>query len=330
MPGKDSHCRSVDRVRCRAAARYDEGRSPRRRSWSRRPSSARSRRADTPQLVPSAGIDRPAHQRGAPERSRLRRRPLRRGLRPGQLSYGPAEPVLLQRPGDTSWTATSRRARTVRSSRSTPATARCTSAAASAPINGRVTGPVAKLDPATGVVDTGFNPPFTTGAVNQVILKNGVLYVGGTFPGHLLALNPDTGANTGDINFTVSDPIPNAFGPVAIFKFAITNAGDRLVATGNFQQVNGSSRTRVFVADIDTTTGRPASTTGTTPASPSRARPPSRGGSPSSAGSTGRPTAATSSSSAPARSRGVATSGTPRRRSTPPTRRCATGPAGST
>ena len=122
-------------------------------------------------------------------------------------------------------------------------------------VNGRVTGPLAKLDPATGDVDTGFNPPFTTGAVNQVILKNGVLYVGGTFPGHLLALNPDTGANTGDINFTVSDPIPNAFGPVAIFKFAITNAGDRLVATGNFRQVNGSSRTRVFVADINTTSG---------------------------------------------------------------------------
>jgi hypothetical protein len=88
-----------------------------------------------------------------------------------------------------------------------------------------------------------------------VILKDGVLYVGGTFTGHLLALNPTTGANTGDINFTVSDPIPNAFGPVAIFKFAITNAGDRLVATGNFRQVNGSSRTRVFVADINTTSG---------------------------------------------------------------------------
>ena len=122
-------------------------------------------------------------------------------------------------------------------------------------VNGRVTGPLAKLNPATGDVDTGFHPPFTTGAVNQVILKNGVLYVGGTFPGQLLALNPDTGANTGDINLTVSSPIPDAFGPVAIFKFAITNAGDRLVATGNFQQINGSSRTRVFVADINTTTG---------------------------------------------------------------------------
>ena len=175
-----------------------------------------------------------------------------------------------------------------------------------------------------------FHPPFTTGAVNQVILKNGVLYVGGTFPGHLLALNPDTGANTGDINFTVSSPIPNAFGPVAIFKFAITNAGDRLVATGNFQQVNTSSRTRVFVADIDTATGdvsldnwnypgfaKPCSTT--EPRRIAQLR-----------GVDWSPTAATSSWSAPVRSRAAATSGTPRPRSTPPTRRCATEPAGST
>ena len=103
-------------------------------------------------------------------------------------------------------------------------------------INGRVTGPLAKLDPATGAVDTNFRPPFTSGAVNQVVLRNGILYVGGTFSQHLLALNPDTGANTGDINLDIANPIPNAFGPVAIFKFAVTNAGDRLVATGNFQR----------------------------------------------------------------------------------------------
>ena len=125
-------------------------------------------------------------------------------------------------------------------------------------INGRVTGPLAKLDPATGAVDTNFRPPFTSGAVNQVVLKGGILYVGGTFSQHLLALNPDTGANTNDINFNISDPIPNAFGPVAIFKFAVTNAGDRLVATGNFQQVNGQSRTRVFVANLDPRPARPA------------------------------------------------------------------------
>ncbi len=197
-------------------------------------------------------------------------------------------------------------------------------------VNGRVTGPLAKLDPATGAVDTGFHPPFTTGAVNQVILKNGVLYVGGTFPGHLLALNPDTGANTGDINFTVSNPIPNAFGPVAIFKFAITNAGDRLVATGNFQQVNGSSRTRVFVADINTTSGdvsldnwyypgfaKPCSTTEPRRIAQLRGVDWSPDGSYFIVVGTGQISRR-------------ATSGTPRRQSTRRTRPCATGPAGST
>ena len=122
-------------------------------------------------------------------------------------------------------------------------------------VNGRVTGPLAKLDPATGAVDTGFNPPFTTGAVNQVILKNGVLYVGGTFPGHLLALNPDTGANTGDINFTVSSrsPTPSA-------RSRSSSSRSRTPATGWWRPAT-SSRSTVRHArgcSSPTSTRRPA------------------------------------------------------------------------
>ena len=238
-------------MRCRAAARYDDrtdrhGVDPARPRRQRRPGAEHT-------AAGAVGRHRPParQHRGAAERSRLRRRAVRRGLRPGQLSADLQNLFAFSDPAyqlDGNFNA---RANGEVFALDTGSDALYVGGGFRT-VNGRVTGPLAKLDPATGAVDTGFHPPFTTGAVNQVILKNGVLYVGGTFPGHLLALNPDTGANTGDINFTVSGPIPNAFGPVAIFKFAITNAGDRLVATGNFQQVNTSSRTRVFVADIDT------------------------------------------------------------------------------
>ena len=291
--------------------------------------SATPRRSNTPRWCRRQASTAHAQRRGAAERSRLRRRAVRLGLRPGQLADRPAEPVRLQRPGIPAGRHFNARANGEVFALDTGNDALYVGGGFRT-VNGRVTGPLAKLDPATGAVDTGFNPPFTTGAVNQVILKNGVLYVGSTFPGHLLALNPDTGANTGDINFTVSDPIPNAFGPVAIFKFAITNAGDRLVATGNFQQVNGSSRTRVFVADINTATGDCQPRQLVLPRlrqalldHRATADRPAPGGRLVTDGSyfivvgTGQ----------------ISRRGDiwhPRRQSTPPTRRCATGPAGST
>ena len=116
------------------------------------------------------------------------------------------------------------------------------------PVN---TGPLAKLDPNTGQVIQSFNPPFNAGQVNQITLKDGKLYVSGSFPGKLLALNPNTGANLGDIALNITDPIPGAWGTTTVHNFAITPTSDRLVATGNFRQVAGQSRTRLFVANLD-------------------------------------------------------------------------------
>ena len=51
----------------------------------------------------------------------------------------------------------------------------------------------------------------------------------------------------------ITDPIPGAWGTTTVHNFSITQASDRLVATGNFRQVSGQSRTRLFVANLDGT-----------------------------------------------------------------------------
>ena len=57
-------------------------------------------------------------------------------------------------------------------------------------IGGVTTGPLAKLDPDTGQVMQTFDPPFGSGQVNQITLKNGILYVGGSFGGETAGSGP--------------------------------------------------------------------------------------------------------------------------------------------
>jgi hypothetical protein len=51
----------------------------------------------------------------------------------------------------------------------------------------------------------------------------------------------------------VTNAIPGAWGNVAIYQIAISPAGDKLIATGNFRTVNGQPRTRMFVANLGAT-----------------------------------------------------------------------------
>ncbi len=111
---------------------------------------------------------------------------------------------------------------------------------------------IAKLDPVTGALDTRFAPPFKGGRINEIKLVNGRLIVGGTPGRKLMALDPATGRNTGYINLPIRDKIPNAWGGVAVYQFAVNPAGTQLIATGNFQTVDGKSRTRFFMVDLGT------------------------------------------------------------------------------
>lgn len=108
-----------------------------------------------------------------------------------------------------------------------------------------------KLDPTTGAIDPAFDAHFQGGQVNQIQLLNGVLYVAGSSGKKLMALDPLTGANVGIFNnLAITTPIPNAWGTVSVYHFAINPAGTQLVATGNFETVGGQSRTRFFIANL--------------------------------------------------------------------------------
>ncbi len=108
---------------------------------------------------------------------------------------------------------------------------------------------IARINANTGQVDPNFTSAIR-GRVNVLVLKGGRLWAGGSFGRKLVALNPQTGRDTGHFNLTISDAIPNAWGNVTIQGLAINPQGTRLVATGNFRRVAGQSRTRLFVANI--------------------------------------------------------------------------------
>lgn len=108
---------------------------------------------------------------------------------------------------------------------------------------------IVRVNATTGAIDLGFTSA-VRGRVNALVVANGLLYAGGSFAARLVALNPVTGANSGTFDLTISDALPNAWGSVTILGIAINPQGTRLVATGNFMQVNGQARSRLFVADL--------------------------------------------------------------------------------
>lgn len=117
-------------------------------------------------------------------------------------------------------------------------------------VDGQQRGGLAKLDPDTGRLDTSFRPPFVRGRVNEIELVDGRLWVGGAAGRKLMALDPDSGADLEFADITIGNPIPNAWGTVAVYDFSISPDGRHLVATGNFRTVEGQSRTRAFLLDL--------------------------------------------------------------------------------
>jgi hypothetical protein len=117
-------------------------------------------------------------------------------------------------------------------------------------VNGVSHRALVKLNPTTGAVDTSFNANFKSGKVTEVRLVNGRLIVGGGVPGHLLALNPATGADTGYINLDIAGSVASNAGATDVYRFAVNPGQTRLVALGNFLTVNGQVRARAFMADL--------------------------------------------------------------------------------
>lgn len=138
-------------------------------------------------------------------------------------------------------------------------------AGAFANVNGVArTGRVARINVNTGQVVTSFRSPGIAGKVVDIHLANGRLYAAGYFDTvggqprtSLVALDPATGADTGHVNLTFSDVfrdtttslLPSGPSGVGVEKFTMTPDGSKLVAIGNFRNVNGQRRMQVAMVD---------------------------------------------------------------------------------
>ena len=108
---------------------------------------------------------------------------------------------------------------------------------------------IVRINAVTGQIDPGFTSA-VRGRVNVLVVANGRLYAGGSFPQKLAALNLTTGANTGTVNVAVTEQLPNSWGTVTVLGMAVNPAGTKLVATGNFQRVAGVARSRFVMLDL--------------------------------------------------------------------------------
>ncbi|MBA2638859.1 MAG: delta-60 repeat domain-containing protein [Nocardioidaceae bacterium] len=119
-------------------------------------------------------------------------------------------------------------------------------------VNGMSRPAIAKLDATTGALDTGFQPSAIPGGrVSEIRLVDGRLLVGGTFGRNLVALNPDTGRNTGYIDIAIDGKVPLSTSKTEVYRFAVNPAGTRLVGVGNFTSVGGQDRSRAFMLNLD-------------------------------------------------------------------------------
>jgi hypothetical protein len=120
-------------------------------------------------------------------------------------------------------------------------------------VNGVPTRGLVKLDALTGAIDPFFNPQISGGRVSEIKLVNGRLIVGGKFLKKLVALNPTTGTYTNYINLPITGQLPFTTTPTEVYRFAVTPAGDRLVAVGNFTTVASENRKRAFMLTLGDT-----------------------------------------------------------------------------
>jgi hypothetical protein len=118
-------------------------------------------------------------------------------------------------------------------------------------VNGTSRRGLAKIDLVTGAVDPAFNARLGRGRVNEIRWAAGRLLVGGTFSRRLVALDPVTGADTGYLDVRVEGTVSSSAAvATGISSFALNARRTRLVAVGNFSEVDGQARKRAFALQL--------------------------------------------------------------------------------
>jgi hypothetical protein len=119
-------------------------------------------------------------------------------------------------------------------------------------VNGVARRGLAKINPATGAVDTAFNAKLT-GIVQDLEVANGRLIVAGKFSKRLTAVNLATGADLNYINLSITGTTSDTAGATDVWRFGISPDKSKLVAVGNFTAVNGQTRWRAFMVNLGST-----------------------------------------------------------------------------
>ena len=117
-----------------------------------------------------------------------------------------------------------------------------------AQVNGVTRRGIMKYDLVNNRIDPTFAP---TGmrTVSDIVIANGAVIASGNFTKKIMALDPNTGVDTGAINVTVAGVVWTG-DETRVQYLAVSPNGTRLVATGNFATVNGQSRKQAFMLNL--------------------------------------------------------------------------------
>jgi len=122
-------------------------------------------------------------------------------------------------------------------------------------VNGVARRGLVKLDATTGAVDAGFDARLK-GAVQDLEVADGRLFVGGRFGKRLTAVDLATGADSGYLNLSITGTTStDGSGTTDVYRFALSPDKTKLVAVGNFTTVGGQKRWRAFMLNLGATSG---------------------------------------------------------------------------
>lgn len=111
---------------------------------------------------------------------------------------------------------------------------------------------LAKWDVDTGRVDKDFQPRIDGRRVSDIGFADGMLMVAGAFQERLVALDPDTGHDTGYLDLHISGSASDrndGFWP-DVYRFAISPEQDRMVIIGNFGRVDLLPREQIAMINL--------------------------------------------------------------------------------
>ncbi len=98
-----------------------------------------------------------------------------------------------------------------------------------------------KVDLNTGRIDTRFRFPVSNARVSDLQIVGDRLFVSGTFPGGLVAVDPNTGARTSYFNGVQTAGAESRWSN-RVYRFSVNPAATRMVILGSFQTVAGQPR----------------------------------------------------------------------------------------